>query len=82
MRRLLVMVTALSLCGAMIGCRHTAGMCDCNSGGYSYGTPTGGFAPPSVAVESLPAREMPRAEPTSITPGNPVSIGVHGIGTN
>jgi hypothetical protein len=39
MRRWLVSLTALGLLSAVVGCHHTAGVCDCSIGGdHCYGT--------------------------------------------
>jgi hypothetical protein len=42
MRRLLISMAALSFLGALIGCEHTAGICDCNCPGFVAPAPAGG----------------------------------------
>jgi hypothetical protein len=63
MRRLITSLAALGLLGAVLGCNHTAGMCDCDPGcdpcaGYGGGPPLGavnghnGWAPGTWGAET------------------------------
>lgn len=56
MRRHLIAMAALSFLGAMIGCNHTAGVCDCDVGG---GGCCGGATPTPGILRPEPLR-MPK----------------------
>lgn len=58
MRRLLTSMAALCFLGAVLGCRHTAGQCDCD--GCCGDAPVGPIAPaPILKPEPL---QMPKAD--------------------
>ncbi|GIW81636.1 MAG: hypothetical protein KatS3mg105_3443 [Gemmatales bacterium] len=56
MRRLWTMFVALGLLSAVLGCRHTAGVCDCGDSCHSCGYHPGGIITP----EPLPV--MPKVK--------------------
>jgi hypothetical protein len=55
MRRLILSVSALSLMGLMVGCVHTAGVCDCNGNGISNGN-----GKVAAVAKPEPIKEMPK----------------------
>lgn len=58
MRRHLIALAALSFLGTMIGCHHTAGVCDCDGGCGAGGC---GAAPAPGILRPEPLR-MPKEE--------------------
>ena len=77
MRRLWTGFLGLMLVGALVGCHHTAGVCDC---GYDGGHgaiadvhavpvgPDGAMMPPPEAIQVMPRGEKINA-PTETAPG-------------
>jgi hypothetical protein len=59
MRRHLIAFAALSFLGTMIGCNHTAGVCDCDAGCGAGGCGAGPAAPGILRPEPL---RMPKEE--------------------
>lgn len=64
MRRLLVSLSALGLLGAIVGCHHTAGCCDCDIPGHQCPGCCGPSAPSGIpmqpALKAEPLKEMPK----------------------
>ena len=78
MRRCLVALTALGLLSAVVGCQHTAGVCDCSNGGdHMYGTPVSALASEETGVQvtSDEGTEPPIIDRTSASEGQVVIEG-------
>ncbi len=81
MRRVITSLAALGLLGAVLGCHHTAGMCDCDlyhdpCAGYGpgYGEVAAAPLPGGAAIAPLPAAApLPGGAPLAPLPaGAPV----------
>jgi hypothetical protein len=67
MSRVLVLLAAAGLIGASVGCCHTAGVCDCDFGGY----PCYGCAHPHEGIAIFSPAPPPNRESLSMpTPVN------------
>ncbi len=59
MRRLITSIAALSLVAIVVGCDHTAGICDCDQGGHAAV-----LHPQAVSSQMKPeSKELAKASP-------------------
>lgn len=80
MRRLFVSLTALGLVGAVVGCNHTCGVCDCNQveygcgyGAHNYPTGPAPVVQHQMAYEvaPVPVEVAPAPVPKTAVPALP-----------
>ena len=74
MRRLFASLSALAFFGALVGCNHTCGVCDCDPcnhscccscAGMGYHSASGAYYAPAQAPQAVEMTPPPAAKPSS-----------------